>query len=281
MRRAAFTLVELLVVVAIIALLVAMLMPNLSKSRQLTQTAVCAHQLRQLGEAFRAAEGATYDGQVGGRRYPPHRLWPSIPMNVGLPVEIFTCPIETQAFADVGRLQFRSQEGWFADFEAGTHCIVTEGSGYTDYAFEDLWNGDFDIDDVHVRIYQGTPERLVIRKMGSAGYTQNAIFYRGEQLIADSSHNTGASFLLNGGLTNYGINAQIARAEVAPRTVVLLDYDMQAANNGEDQTVHLHASRRHLGKLNVLLADESVRRMGPSELDPAVTADAVELWSPR
>jgi prepilin-type processing-associated H-X9-DG protein len=137
------------------------------------------------------------------------------------------------------------------------------------------------MDDVHVRIHHGTPERLVIQKMGSAGYTDNAIFYRGEQLIADSSHNTGASFLLTGGLTNYGINAQVGRVEVAPRTVVLLDYDMQAANNGEDQGVHLQASRRHLGKLNVLFADESVRRLGPSELDPTVSQDAVELWSPQ
>ena len=278
MKRA-FTLVELLVVVAIIALLVSMLAPSLSRVRELARAANCAAQLGQIGKAFHAAE--EYEGRTRQTRYPPHRLWPAIPLNVGLPREIFLCSDETEAFADVGRLQFRSQEGWFANFEAGTHCIVTEGSGYTDYAFEDLWNGDFDMDDVHVRIHHGTPERLVIHKIGTAGYTDNAIFYRGEQLIADSSHSMGASFLLSGGLTNYGINAQVARVEVAPRTVVLLDYDMQAANNGEDQSVHLQASRRHLGRLNVLLADESVRRMGPSELDPALSHDAAELWSPQ
>ena len=135
MRRA-FTLVELLVVVGIIALLVSMLVPGLSRVRQLGRATICASQLDQIGKAFHAAE--EYDGQIRETRYPPHGLWPAIPLNVGLPKEIFICPDETEAFADIGRLQFRSQEGWFANFEAGTHCIVTEGSGYTDYAFEDL-----------------------------------------------------------------------------------------------------------------------------------------------
>jgi len=278
MRRA-FTLVELLVVVGIIALLLTLLMPNLSRVNDLARATNCASQLGQIGRAFHAPD--VHQALAGQTRYPPHSYWPSIPLNVGLPSEIFICPDETEAFADAGTLQFRSQEGWFASFEAGTHCAVTEGNGYTDYAFEDLWNGDFDMDAVHVRIYHGAPERLVIEKMGTAGYTDNAIFYRGEQLISDSSHSTGEGFVLNGGLTNYGINAQVARVEVAPRTVVLLDYDMQAANNGEDQTVHLQASRRHLGKLNVLFADESVRRMGAAELDPGVSTDAADLWSPE
>ena len=49
--RGAFTLVELLVVVAIIALLAAILMPSLRRSRELARRAVCATRLRHLAQA--------------------------------------------------------------------------------------------------------------------------------------------------------------------------------------------------------------------------------------
>ena len=49
--RAGFTLIELLVVVAIIALLLAMLLPNLQQARELAREAVCAAQLKGIGDA--------------------------------------------------------------------------------------------------------------------------------------------------------------------------------------------------------------------------------------
>jgi len=49
MRRSAFTLVELLVVVAVIALLIGLLLPALSSARQSAQATACGSNLRQLG----------------------------------------------------------------------------------------------------------------------------------------------------------------------------------------------------------------------------------------
>ena len=54
----AFTLVELLVVISILALLMAILMPGLSKARSLAKRSVCSNNLRQIGIAL-AAYGAT------------------------------------------------------------------------------------------------------------------------------------------------------------------------------------------------------------------------------
>jgi prepilin-type N-terminal cleavage/methylation domain-containing protein/prepilin-type processing-associated H-X9-DG protein len=60
MKRAGFTLVELLVVIAVIALLMGILLPVLHTARQISRAVVCGSNLKQLSLAL-----ATYDQEKG------------------------------------------------------------------------------------------------------------------------------------------------------------------------------------------------------------------------
>ncbi len=62
-RRSAFTLIEVLVVVAIIALLIAILLPALSRAKEVSRRSVCGSQQHQLGIAIQLY-AASFKGSI-------------------------------------------------------------------------------------------------------------------------------------------------------------------------------------------------------------------------
>src|SRR4051812_24495988 len=106
-RRRAFTLVELLVVVAILAILVALLLPALSRARQQALSVKCAANLRVMGHALTLYTG-TYGYYPGCQAYrltgfgwgsPGYAIWPTrLRALLGNNQDVFHCPSRGDEF---------------------------------------------------------------------------------------------------------------------------------------------------------------------------------------
>ena len=115
MKRNAFTLVELLVVITLIALLAVLLMPSFNTAMTMYRATQCRNNLKRLWEGFILASEITAsagENVINVKQphsagvYPGGYVWPGIPRNIIEDVELFQCPEEeVKPSAVVGTLK--------------------------------------------------------------------------------------------------------------------------------------------------------------------------------
>ena len=85
--QAAFSLIELLVVIGIIAILIGIILPSLSAARRRAESVQCQSNLRQIGQAL-----LIYSNQWKGWVFPPD-LASNLPREMRWPVQVFKPPV--------------------------------------------------------------------------------------------------------------------------------------------------------------------------------------------
>lgn len=91
--RRAFTIIELLVVISIITLMISLLLPSLSASKERTRAAACSSNLRQLGiGVVNYADNSNSYFPVGVLPGSGDWLWPAIVRGQVNDMDLFYCP---------------------------------------------------------------------------------------------------------------------------------------------------------------------------------------------
>lgn len=125
----AFTLIEVLVVVAIIAVLISILLPSLNRARGQAKGVVCLSNLKQIGQGMQMyvmANKDHYPEHSSPSSMSPRKRWPDYMRRQMMSEEVYNCPVLT-----------RAQEIDFA--KPWAHSLAKSYGGYG-YNFQYLGN---------------------------------------------------------------------------------------------------------------------------------------------
>jgi prepilin-type processing-associated H-X9-DG protein len=289
-------LVELLVVIGIIALLISILLPSLSKARMQANSVKCESNLRQFGVGAKMwqaehpkqrFEMGAYYGNLASEKI------------IG---GVWTCP---QAEADgqwfnVVACILHGTNGSNINYDIalapGPNCITRRaGSGppssYNDNdptAAQDnhyqCWiddrpgSGDGDYNDIGFDItINGDGTATVTNLQKSAGDSFDLIDAETGQVVIKNVGGGGAATVrVPGGKANYAVNglSDYAKLSTKPDKIIALDWYSGVAKPGSDREKDWKRAvdgtpifARHNKKLNVLFNDSSVRTVGWYEID--------------
>ena len=302
----AFTLIELLAVVAIIGTLIALLLPAVQQAREAARTTRCKNNLHNLGIAYYHAEEVFPDRpaiywasdwietlkpflerQTSMYICPNHD--PEVSLGGGFPkflLAVFSGPnfLYDLPF-DVETFQCRTSQ-WVESTYTGQSghrgtpmsvppCISIE--------FEDIMGGgDMDYNDLRAYVEPlpdgGYHFKCVFK---SAGYNYKLKDEDGNIVLAPFHPHE--EIVVAGGLSSYGINNRVRRFQTDANKVLLVEYHKHVADVvGADATDVWWdmVAPRHMGTACVLYGDGRVDNVMPEEIDPTIVHLHDTLWRP-
>jgi len=315
--RKGFTLAELMVVIAIIALLVAMLLPSLSSVYTLVRISLCANNLRNIRVAvssLAARDKISHTGtlQVDGWRE-QLTAYDSNSLEVMICPEGYTLSADWNRDDVLGKYALRTLNGatflYNMPLVAGPACRkenVTNGGRKYDLSFEDQRTstgdptGDFSYNNPALTIELIGSDAKVTVRGGGGGYHWNLVDTDGKVFLSDILKAAGAmpgdSVLLKGavplgGKFSYGLNSVVNDIPQTASKILALDYPAEVARIAGTDEVHdnwmqwldpagAYTFARHKGRCNVAMVDGSVVLMSTKDIDPKVPELITKYWKP-
>lgn len=304
-RYGAFTIPEMLAVIAIIVIVISLLLPSLDQGRGAARKAVCASNLHQIHVAYRSwrANNAT----TGIRDTLRAQSWPgALRPFIGKLGEIYKCP---EGFHDtatgIGQdivpyvdITFAHRPAVTVACELGPLTKILAGSYGSDY-FKmgiEYGVGVIDYNDAELIFekingqFQVTVYSLGPGPNRPSGNHELTVYAPDGSLLGDfpSGSMPGAvmQYDVTGGFAiSYGMNNLAHQFEPGEgANILMVEYskivaDVVGVNRRdiwEDQM-----QPRHARKMNVMFLDGSVALKAPEEIDPTVTKLHDELWEPE
>lgn len=222
MRTRGFTLVELLVVVAVIGVLAGILLPALVRAREAARRSSCANNLKQVGLAVKM-----YAAESRGGLFPSVKRWTTV-----------TAPCDTYNGGLQGADFFFDVPSMYPEYLSDLNVLVCPSDPDADKVGQGIWNLD------------GRPDQPYDAcRVGSMSYIYIAWAFRGERdyILAGRSENDPES--------DFGVNISMAFIGA------LLD-KLIAAGNGDIEVYDENFTYNHedYGETTIYRLREGIER---------------------
>jgi prepilin-type N-terminal cleavage/methylation domain-containing protein/prepilin-type processing-associated H-X9-DG protein len=315
--RTGFTLAELMVVIAIVALLVAMLMPSLSSVYAVARQSLCANNLRNIRTAVATLAARDKIARTGALGVEGWRgqlsAYDANSLEVMICPEGYTLSADWQRDDVLGKYALKTLSGstflYNMPLIPGPACRkenITNGGRKYNLSFEDQRTstgaptGDFSFANPILTIELIGHDAKVTVAGGGGGYNWHLVDTDDKVYLNDVMKAAGAmqgdSVLLKeavplGGKFSYGMNSIVNDISPTESRILALDYPEEIARIAGADEVHdnwmtwvgtdgIYKFARHKGRCNVAMVDGSVVPMYPKDIDPTVPELLKKYWKP-
>jgi prepilin-type N-terminal cleavage/methylation domain-containing protein/prepilin-type processing-associated H-X9-DG protein len=269
--RFAFTLVELLVVIAIIALLAMLMVPAVTGILRVANRTICGNNLKRIGEAVTIVSGSSNNARtvkvnvtnwpaqlaehlVGGGGVfecpegESELLAPeSIPLEDQVCIHVTTTGYDLELIEGPYAAKLSDEQFKTISF-GGAHVYIPDyvpGNDPTLYSWilEDITHAGSDMDyEIGIRVQENGDGTLTLRvkQLTGAGYNFNLVDKMdGRNILVTKSQmdgGPGSEVILGsgGGATSYGMNAQINGISNDGGKIMVMDYRWFVARSDHD-----------------------------------------------